>query len=36
MRFFNTVGPINPKKHYFLPKRLNWAQLDDFLEKEYY
>ncbi len=36
MRFFNTVGPINPRKHYFLPKRLSWAQLDDFLEKEYY
>ena len=35
-RFFNTVGAINPDKHYFLPHRLNWKQLEDFIEKEYY
>ena len=36
MRFFNTVGAINPKDHYFLPHRLNWKQLKGFIEKKYY
>ncbi len=36
MKFFNTVGRINPEEHYFLPHRLNWAQLEDFIEKKYY
>ena len=35
-KFFNTVGTINPEKHYFIPHRLNWEQLTDFIEKEYY
>ncbi len=35
-KFFNTVGAINPKKHYFLPHRLDWNQLIGFIEKEYY
>ena len=35
-RFFNTVGAINPQDHYFLPHRLDWKQLEDFIEKEYY
>ena len=35
-KFFNTVGAINPQKHYFIPHRLNWDQLIDFIEKEYY
>lgn len=33
MRFFNTVGAINPEDHYFLPHRLDWAQLEEFIEK---
>ena len=36
MRYFNTVGAIDPKKHYFLPHRLNWKELIGFIEKEYY
>ncbi len=36
MRFFNTVGATNPKDHYFLPCRLDWKQLSDFIEKKYY
>jgi len=35
-KFFNTVGAINPEKHYFLPHRLDWNQLTDFIKKEYY
>ncbi|MBM3198934.1 MAG: AAA family ATPase, partial [Chlamydiae bacterium] len=35
-RFFNTAGVTDPKKHYFLPHRLKWAQLLDFVEKERY
>ncbi len=35
-RFFNTVGAINPKDHYFLPQRLDWNQLTGFIEKKYY
>lgn len=36
MKFFNTVGPIDPERHYFIPKRLNWQQLSGFIEKQYY
>lgn len=36
MKYFNTVGPIDPKKHYFLPHRLDWAELADFIEKQFY
>ncbi len=35
-RFFNTVGAIDPEKHYFLPHRLDWKLLMGFIEKEYY
>ncbi len=36
MKFFNTVGRIDPKEHYFLSHRLDWDQLEDFIEKKYY
>lgn len=36
MKFFNTVGPINPKIHYFLPHRLDWGELTQFIENQYY
>ena len=36
MKFFNTVGPINPEIHYFLPHRLDWDLLEEFLERQYY
>ena len=35
-RFFNTVGSADPKKHYFLPHRLDWDLLEGFIKKEYY
>ncbi|MES2199235.1 MAG: ATP-binding protein, partial [Chlamydiota bacterium] len=35
-KFFNTVGAINPQKHYFIPHRLDWNQLSNFIKKEYY
>src|SRR3990167_870071 len=35
-RFFNTVGAINPSEHYFLPRRLDWDQLEEFIKKKYY
>ena len=36
MKFFNTVGSINPADHYFLPRRLDWQLLSDFIDKKYY
>jgi predicted AAA+ superfamily ATPase len=36
MKFFNTVGSLNPEDHYFLPHRLNWEQLTSFIDKKYY
>jgi AAA domain-containing protein len=36
MRYFNTVGVTDPKDHYFLPHRLNWQQLEEFIQKKYY
>ncbi len=35
-KFFNTVGAINPKDHYFIPHRLDWNLLTDFIKKKYY
>ena len=35
-RFFNTVGAIDPREHYFLPHRLDWDELKDLIEKKYY
>lgn len=36
MKFFNTVGVIDPQRHYFLPRRLDWEQLMEFIERQYY
>lgn len=36
MKFFNTVGVIDPQRHYFLPRRLDWEQLTEFIERQYY
>jgi AAA domain-containing protein len=36
MKYFNTVGVTDPKRHYFLQHRLNWGQLKEFIEKQYY
>jgi len=35
-RFFNTAGVVNPEKHYFLPHRLDWQQLLNFIEKKFF
>lgn len=32
-KFLNTVGVINPKEHYFLPHRLDWDLLEEFIKK---
>ncbi len=36
MRYFNTAGPINPKDHYYVPHRLNEAQLIQLIEQKKY
>lgn len=36
MRFFNTTGPIKPKKHYFIPHRLDLVELMDLIERQQY
>lgn len=36
MKFFNTVGVIDPERHYFLPRRLDWKQLIELIERQYY
>src|SRR3989338_2214897 len=36
MRFFNTAGPINPQKHYFVPNRSNEAEIRSLIEQEKY
>src|SRR5436190_12177134 len=36
MRFFNTAGPVNPKKHYYIPHRLNEPILLNLINQEKY
>ncbi len=36
MKFFNTAGPINPEKHYFLSHRLNEEEIISLIEQEKY
>ncbi|HSC24681.1 MAG TPA: hypothetical protein VLB80_00490 [Candidatus Babeliales bacterium] len=36
MRFFNTAGPINPQDHYYVPHRLNEAELQQLIEQKKY
>ena len=36
MKFFNTVGPINPEKHYYIPGRLNEQEIKTLIEQEKY
>ena len=35
-KFFNTAGPINPEKHYFIPHRFNEPELRMLIEQEKY
>lgn len=36
MKFFNTAGPINPDKHYYIPSRLNKIELLQLIGQEKY
>ncbi|HSC25476.1 MAG TPA: AAA-like domain-containing protein [Candidatus Babeliales bacterium] len=36
MRFFNTAGPIDPRKHYYIPHRLNEVEFRHLIEQEKY
>ncbi len=36
MRFFNTAGPVNPKDHYYIPHRLNEAEVMQLIEQKKY
>ena len=36
MRFFNTTGPVDPKKHYYVPHRLNEIKLQRLIDEEKY
>ncbi|MCB9493004.1 MAG: DEAD/DEAH box helicase family protein [Epsilonproteobacteria bacterium] len=36
MKFFNTAGPINPDKHYFVPDRFNDTQVRQLIDQEKY
>lgn len=36
MRFFNTAGPINPEMHYYVPHRLNQAELQQLIDQQKY
>jgi len=36
MKYFNTTGPIQPDKHYYISHRLDWQKLESFIEKQYY
>lgn len=36
MRFFNRTGPTNPKRHYFIPHRINWNEVISLIEREEY
>ncbi len=36
MKFFNTDGRIDPKRHYFIPHRFNEQQLNSLIEQQKY
>lgn len=36
MKFFNTAGPINPEKHYYIPGRLNEKEIMSLIDNEKY
>ena len=36
MKFFNTAGPVNPEKHYYLNHRLNEQELRCLIDQEKY
>lgn len=36
MKFFNTAGPVNPEKHYYVPHRFNEAEIRQLIDQEKY
>lgn len=36
MKFFNTAGPVKPEDHYYIPDRLNAAELHQLIEQKKY
>ncbi|MBM3886771.1 ATP-binding protein [Candidatus Dependentiae bacterium] len=36
MKFFNTAGPVNSEKHYFIPHRLNEGEIKQLIAQEKY
>lgn len=37
MKKFCIAGPVDPQRHYFIPKRLNWDQIDTLIhDREYF
>ena len=36
MKFFSRNGPIQPNIHYFIPHRLDWDRLKEFIHRRYY
>lgn len=36
MKFFNTAGPIDPEKHYFIPHRLNEPEIRQLIDQNKY
>jgi len=36
MRFFNTAGPVNPQRHYYVPHRLNEVALQQLIDEQKY
>lgn len=36
MKFFNTAGPANPEKHYYVPHRFNEQEIRQLIEQEKY
>lgn len=36
MRFFNTTGPVEPERHYFVPHRLNEKLVNQLIQEQKY
>ncbi len=36
MKTFCIAGPVNPEKYYYVPQRLNWNELDQLIDNEFY
>src|SRR5688500_3661973 len=36
MRFFNTAGPVDPERHYYVPHRLDEIELQQLIDQQKY